>query len=252
MRAPLHCSNAAGTLVVAAVFATGCLSRPAADPAETGASTTTTHAAAEPRCASAPAQAVAILEASPELGGARARRCGVALTLADGELAVSAIPQVGDGVAALASGGGSAIAEGPVPPECGPALERCELWGLDDGLGPIVIVAARGPESEVPVQVHVGWVEGDRLGFAPTWYGLPSVADHTRVGPAWALAPFDCDGALRLLPVARLPEAEAEVEGVDEAVIAAAGRWTIGEGEASLAEAGGEPRRCRRIPVAVP
>lgn len=124
------------------------------------------------------------------------------------------------------------LARGPAPDVCGPALEHCELWGITDELGPVVLASVRGHESEMPIQVYVGWVVGERLVFAPTWYGLSSVMDHTRIGPPWVLAPFDCAGELLLLPAGRLPE--AEVESPDASLLALAGRWVVDEGGLAL------------------
>ncbi len=231
------------------LLALACVPRQSGDHSEVDGGRTELAAAGEQRCAPLPEAAIATLEPSAALAGAG--HCGATLELADGQLSVRAIPLVGEGAfGGLA--GGEVLASGPVPEDCGAALERCALWGLVDELGPVLLAAVRGPESEVPVQVHVGWLDAGRLGFAPTWYGLPSVADHTRVGPPWALAPFACDGALALLPAARLPE--AEVEGPSEALRAAAGRWTIAEdGQASLAESLGEAGpSCRPVFGALP
>lgn len=120
------------------------------------------------------------------------------------------------------------IAVGPAPLACGPELAGCELSGIVDARhGPIVLAAERGPESEHPVQIHLGIHEAGKLAFVPSWVGESSVVDHTRIGPAFALAPFDCAGELRLLPVARLPEAETET--VPARLMMLAGRWWIGD-----------------------
>jgi hypothetical protein len=177
--------------------------------------------------------------------------CGVSIEVADRQLTLRAIPRAGEGLVSVASGVGEVLASGPIPEPCGDALERCELWGVHDELGPVLLVAVRGHESEVPIQVYVGWVEEQRLAFAPSWYGLSSIADHTRVGPPWALAPFACGGQLTLLPAARLPE--AVVEGPSEAVRAAAGRWTIAaDGSASPNEPIESDSGCRPVFTALP
>lgn len=199
------------------------------------------------RCGVALPNAIAALESSSSHPA-----CGVALELdTSGDrarLTIRGIPFVGDGLAGV----GAVLASGPIPEDCGDALERCELWGVHDTLGPILLVAVRGPESEIPVQVYIGWVDDQRLAFAPSWYGLTSIADHTRVGPPWALAPFDCAGRLLLLPAARLPE--AAVEQPSEALRAAAGRWTMGaDGHAAPSEAAGiDPAGCRPVFAALP
>jgi hypothetical protein len=177
--------------------------------------------------------------------------CGVSLELADRQLTLRAIPREGEGLVSVAAGVGEVLASGSIPDACGDALERCELWGVHDELGPVLLLAVRGHESEVPVQVYVGWVDAQRLAFAPSWYGLSSIADHTRVGPPWALAPFACDGRLTLLPAARLPE--AEVEGPSEAVRAAAGRWAIAaDGSATPSERVESDSGCRPVFTALP
>jgi hypothetical protein len=272
VRSRLHGSSSAVTPIllagVAAALASACLPRQSGDAAEASASTPSVGGGARLRCASAPEHTIALLEAGAE-GTARGTgepSCGLALALADGQLSVHAIAQIDEGIdEGIGEGIGEGAAErpatvlasGPVPSDCGPALERCELWGVDHALGPIVLAAVRGHESEVPVQVYVGWVEDGQLGFAPSWFGLMSVADHTRVGPPWALAPYACgEGQLRLLPARRLPEAAQE--GPSEAVRAAAGRWVLADdGTASLAEPAAGDRvdaagDCQPVFVALP
>jgi hypothetical protein len=201
-------------------------------------------AALEHRCEALPS-AIVLLEPSPSSA------CGVGLELADRQLTVRSIPRRGGGVTG-AVGLGEVLASGPIPDECGDALERCDLWGVHDELGPVLLAVVRGPESEVPVQVYVGWVEDHRLAFVPSWFGLSSVADHTRIGPVWALAPFDCDGGLTLLPYERLPE--AAIEEPSEALRVAAGRWTIAaDGRPRPSDAlPPEPGACRPVFASLP
>ena len=196
-------------------------------------------------CEAALPSAIATLEPSSS------SPCGVGLELGERQLTVRSIPFAGEGVASVA-GLGEALASGPIPDDCGDALERCELWGVHDQLGPVLLAAVRGPESEVPVQVYIGWVEDRRLAFVPSWYGLPSVADHTRIGPVWALAPFDCDGGMTLLPFERLPE--AAIEEPSEAMRVAAGRWTIAaDGSPKPSDAlPPEPGACRSVFASLP
>ncbi|MFO7563749.1 MAG: hypothetical protein R6X02_13980 [Enhygromyxa sp.] len=201
------------------------------------------------RCEAALPNAIGTL--APSSSGASSS-CGATLELdgsqAGAQLTIRSIPYQGEGVASV----GEVLASGPIPAACGEALERCELWGVHDELGPVLLATVRGPESEIPVQVYVGWTDEGRLGFAPSWYGLPSIVDHTRVGPPWALAPFDCDGRLTLLPSARLPE--AAVEDPSEAVLTAAGRWTIADdGNAAPREAAvNDPADCRPVFATLP
>jgi hypothetical protein len=145
------------------------------------------------------------------------------------------------------------VARGPAPSACGAELQWCELSGSTDTLGPIMIASVRGPESEMPNQVYVGWVDGERLVFVETWYGLPSVVDHTRVGPPWALAPFDCAGELLLLPAPRLPEAGHEPPLA--LLRDLAGRWSVDEAGIALPPgqaASVDPASCRALARALP
>lgn len=246
--------------VIPVALASGCFPRQAADQSEVLPGATQPTERTPLRCSPSSDRTIATL--APSKSMATEAPCGVALELHEGELVLRSIRVAGAGPGQVAraelaeieaieaTGEGAAetvgaetvgfevsegltadletlLATGPMPERCGDALERCELWGVHDELGPFLLAAVRGHESEVPVQVYVGWVEDRRLVFAPTWYGLSSVVDHTRVGSPWALAPYDCDGSLALLPAPRLPE--AAVEGPSEAAAAAAGRWAIGE-----------------------
>jgi hypothetical protein len=187
------------SLLVSLLFG-GCLARQTTEQHEIGPVDSSEIESASLACAAGSLRAVALLE--PPAG---ASGCGAVLELGDtGELSVVrrlranelAMPEL--------------LARGPAPEACGSDLVRCELSGITDKLGPIVLVQVHGPESEVPIQVYLGWIEGERLLFVETWYGLPSVVDHTRIGPPWALAAFDCEGQRLLLPAPRLPEADHE------------------------------------------
>ena len=164
----------------------------------------------EPACQESSDAAVGLLEPG---GGSR---CGLALELAGEQLS---LVQLAD---AQVAGRGTA------PRACGEGLARCEVEGrIDERLGPLVLLSVRGHESEMPTQVYLGWLAGERLVFVDTWYGLPSVIDHTRVGPSWALAPYDCGGqGLELHPQARLPTTYLEP---DETLRALSGVWTVSE-----------------------
>jgi hypothetical protein len=196
-----------------------------------------------PRCAPTSDETLALLEASGP------RPCGLMLELDDAGLRLRARARVDE----AEDGPPAPLATGPAPEACGEQLELCELWGVDDPLTTIVVAELRGPESELPRQVYLGWVEGEQIVFVETWYGLPSVVDHTRVGPPWALAPFECDGELMLLPAPRLPEADSEAP--DETLAAFAGRWRADEqGQAVAPEepASAEASSCRALLDALP
>lgn len=192
-----------------------------------------------PRCAPSSDAAVAVLEPGQRDG------CPIAVELDDDVLELHALDQAADG--------DELLGRGRPPSACGRVLALCELVGrVDPKLGPVLLLSQRGAESEMPVQVYLGWVEDGRLGFTETWYGLPSVVDHTRVGPPWALAPHDCGGELALLPMARLPA--AEVEAPPEVLDGLAGVWTIGQdGEPQapgMGQASGDG--CRAVFSAIP
>lgn len=201
-------------------------------------------ASAEPECASPGEGVLALLE-----GDSEAHPCGLALVLEGDELQLRAITRADPSEPpSEPPSGATVLGRGSAPAACGEGLGGCELWGLLDALGPLVFAAVRGPESEVPTQVYLGFVEGERLAFVETWYGLPSVGDHTRLGPPWALAPFDCGGELSLLPAPRLIEAGDEPVG--ETLRALAGHWRVGEdGEAQApAEPSPvDPSSCRAL-----
>lgn len=208
--------RAAATGALAVLFV-GCLPRQTTEQHEVGAADSSQSERANVACASGTGDAIALLEPIAGIGG-----CGIAVERGEaGELSLIrrlrvdelALPDV--------------VARGQAPEACGSELEWCELWGIADKLGPIMIASVRGPESEMPIQVFLGWVDEERLVFAETWYGLPSVVDHTRIGPPWALAAFDCGGELLLLPTPRLPEAghEAPTTLLREL----AGRWRVDE-----------------------
>jgi hypothetical protein len=166
-------------------------------------------------CAPGSAQALALLEPTDEV-----QSCGVVIERGEaGELAVVSRARVDEFELP------SVLARGLAPEACGVELQWCELSGVTDKLGPVLLASVRGPESEMPTQVYLGWIDGERLVFAETWYGLPSVVDHTRIGPPWVLGPYDCAGELTLLPSPRLPEAGHEAP--PPMLLAFAGRWEI-------------------------
>lgn len=203
----------AGALSAALLF--GCLSRQTADKHEVEPTDPSQIERGGLVCASGSARAIALLEPSDNESS-----CGVALELGEAGI-LELVPRARVDELELPS----VLARGPAPKPCGDALEFCELSGVTDELGPIVLASVRGPESEMPTQVYLGWVDGEQLVFAETWYGLPSVLDHTRIGPPWVLAAYDCAGELMLLPTPRLPEADHETP--PELLLEFAGRWRV-------------------------
>jgi hypothetical protein len=166
-------------------------------------------------CASGTANAIALLDPVAGVGG-----CGLAVERGEaGELSLIRRLRVDELELP------DIVARGQAPDACGSELQSCELTGIVDTLGPIMLVSVRGHESEMPSQVFLGWVDGERLLFVETWYGLPSVVDHTRIGPPWALAAFECGGELLLLPAPRLPEADHEAPSA--LLRELAGRWRV-------------------------
>ncbi|MBV1857971.1 MAG: hypothetical protein KUG77_06125 [Nannocystaceae bacterium] len=91
----------------------------------------------------------------------------------------------------------------PLPCETLP----CSVRGLETPVGPVLVLEVRGLESEVPAGVWLGVVLGNSLRFVDLWEdaGAVVVDGGISLGPAHALAPFDCEGTLALFPEARLP-----------------------------------------------
>lgn len=221
----------------------GCLPRQSGEQREVAPAPDEGEAEAALACAPSSDRAVALLP--PSAGGEHP--CGLIVEQGEGgSLGVRVRAQVGEADTPV-------FAEGLAPEPCGAELELCELWGVAAAVGPVLVAAVRGPESEMPTQVLLGLVEGSRLAFVETWYGLPSVVDHTRVGPPWALGAYECGGELLLLPMARLPE--AELEAPEPTLTRLAGKWSIDE--AGLAQppavaAEVEVSSCRRVVDGLP
>lgn len=205
----------ARTAGAAVLLCAGCLSRQTTEQHEIVAADSLQRESGSLACAGGSKDALALLEPTAGDGG-----CGVAVERGDDGV-LSLVRRLRVDELELPD----VLARGQAPEACGVDLESCELSGTADTLGPILIASVRGSESEMPTQVYVGWVDGERLLFVETWYGLPSVADHTRIGPPWALAPFDCKGELLLLPAPRLPEAAHEAPPAMLRELA--GRWRV-------------------------
>jgi hypothetical protein len=204
----------AGTGALVVLLSAGCLSRQTAEQHDIGPVDSQPERGSL-ACAPGSAQAIALLEPATTTTD-----CGTVLERDEtGELSVVRRRRVDEFELP------DVLARGLAPEACGDQLEHCELSGVTDTLGPLVLARVSGPESEMPIQVYIGWVEGERLLFVETWYGLPSVVDHTRVGPPWALAAFECAGERMLLPARRLPEADHELPPAT--LRALAGRWRI-------------------------
>ena len=229
-------------LVFAAVFIVcsglACVTQTSPEPRESGGDSSELEPG--PSCRASGEATLALL------AGADPTACELALELRGaGQLALIDLNTLSEG---------AIVATGTAPAACADALELCRITAkVDKKLGPLILLSVRGPESEMPTQVYLGWVADAQLTFTETWYGLPSVVDHTRVGPPWALAPFECEGALELWPMARLPEAAGEAPG--ETLAALAGRWSLGaEGQAQPPEAPGveRPSSCQPAFSALP
>lgn len=100
--------------------------------------------------------------------------------------------------------GGPPPARGPVPEPC--RTRTCVYHGTLTDAGPVLVAVVPSPSSEMPSDVLVVVPHGEQLGWTSLWEGAgePVESDFTVVGPAHALAPFVCGGALALLSVPRL------------------------------------------------
>ncbi|WP_266217793.1 hypothetical protein [Paraliomyxa miuraensis] len=111
----------------------------------------------------------------------------------------------GDGLvlSSLAPSGASP-ARGAMPEPC--RSTTCVYDGVLTSAGPLILAVVPSYESEMPSDVWLGFVDGERLLFTSLWEdaGESVESDYTWVGPAHALAPFVCGDALALLTVARI------------------------------------------------
>jgi hypothetical protein len=95
-------------------------------------------------------------------------------------------------------------ARGEVPEPC--RTSTCVYHGTLTPEGPVLLAVVPSPQSEMPSDVLLLVVHGERLAATSLWEGAgaPVESDFTMVGPAHALAPFLCGSSLALLAVERL------------------------------------------------
>lgn len=97
---------------------------------------------------------------------------------------------------------------GEAPEIC--AEHPCSYRGTHASTGPLVIVEVASSHSEMPAGAWLGFAHEGRLQFVDLWEdaGEPVIDGGIELGPAHALAPFDCDGALALLATPRTEAGE--------------------------------------------
>ncbi len=100
------------------------------------------------------------------------------------------------------------VMRGEVPEPC--AQMPCRFRGGSTTLGPLVLAEAVESSSEMPGGVWLGYVRDGELHFIDLWHGAgePIVDDGVPIGPAYALAPFDCNGTLATLAMPRFSGAD--------------------------------------------
>lgn len=138
-------------------------------------------------------------------------------------------------------------ARGLVPEPCRSAT--CVYHGVLTSAGPLVLAVVPSFDSEMPSDVLLGVVDGDRLAFTSLWEGAgePVESDYTRVGPAHALAPFLCGQVLALLAIDRLDAAGA---AVPDGLRAREGR--IDPADPSIPAGAVERSECTAVDLPVP
>ncbi len=132
---------------------------------------------------------------------------------------------------------------GQMPSPC--ATLPCSVRGVETPAGPLLVVEQAGPESEVPVGVWLGVVLGEQLRFIDLWEeaGDLVVEDGISLGPAHALAPFDCEGVVAVFAEPRLPGAAA----VPTPVSLQSREGAVAQDNPALTRA-----RCERLSVELP
>ncbi len=131
--------------------------------------------------------------------------------------------------------------EMPTPCETSPRAVR----GAETHAGPVLVVEVGGAESEIPAGVWLGVVLGEQLRFIDLWddAGDPVIDSGISLGPAHALAPFDCEGTVALFAEPRLPGATS---------VPAPASLQLREGPLAGDGAAVTRARCERLSVDLP
>lgn len=156
-------------------------------------------------------------------------------------------------IESLAVEGSPLAGRGEVPDGC--RTSTCVYHGVWTDAGPVLLAVVPSSHSEMPSDVLLGLTHGGQLAFTSLWDGAgePVDSDLTPVGPAHALAPFWCEGALALLAVARFdivgsppPASLRAREGrLDPAAFVAAPHDVLAAGPV-------DPASCRALDLPVP
>jgi hypothetical protein len=211
----------------------GCLlaACPAAAP-ETPARPRDSKPVAHVSCAAVPEGAVGLVSAEP---------CDQVIVLRDGELRVIELREDIET--------GTSAARGQLPERCGEEGRACELSGVATAVGPMLLLARRGPHSEMPEEVSLGFVDDGQLVFVPLWVDPPATELDTEVGPVFALEPRVCGESLVLIAVPRLPSAGDEAPS--PTLRGLEGRYRLRDGEVVI-EPWDDAEPCERVPLALP
>lgn len=98
---------------------------------------------------------------------------------------------------------------GALPEPC--VRLACEADARTSPWGPLVVLYVPSAESEMPGGAWLGVPWKGEVAFVDLWAGEEEIvwSDHTPLGPAHALAPFDCQGELALFAVERFATGQA-------------------------------------------
>jgi hypothetical protein len=132
-----------------------------------------------------------------------------------------------------------------VPEQC--VVATCDYELAETSVGVLIIAARRGPAGETPAWVGLGFPAADRYRFVSLWRTESVQTDFSVAGPAFALAPFDCDGRLGLFAMGR---ANADGETPDPSLAAAEGSYSMQDGEIVIEPA--ERIRCTALAIELP